>query len=403
MFLLINISVTSATKIKTDYENKPSLPISDIIVDAGSIVVDLRQSIYTTECIYKDNFNLNVGPQGANIIVKVDYIIKCPGSADEGYIEISFEDGSDTDFFTYGGDYTTGELTISKFMNEGEIFSVELFAKLTDWWGFTLISKSNAVSFISDGPTVNDDYDSLVAGTVYIDSNMETTIQEYNSDPNNPLNIDCIVGGGRGPIRLDYNVECLDQNRFPMTLTMRYEGFPETEQSLIVEGPTRGSFRVEKFLNPGELSGIKFTVHYFDFDVGYVDFVGKSYFKTRDHTPPTSEMEYSGGWPHKKVEFTIDVTDHEDDALYYKLDYGDGNIIDWTYQTHPYPATIYKTHTYKRMGTYIATLYTKDEYGLETIPPTTLEVKVGFLRTRSISTIYNGHLITLLQKLLDQI
>jgi PKD repeat protein len=85
--------------------------------------------------------DIKVRPTGNTITIQVAYSMSCPGSYDEGYCDISFVGGGGTD----SRQTTTtdsGIMTISKFMNPGDTFTVSLHAKYTDWWGSTLLGET---------------------------------------------------------------------------------------------------------------------------------------------------------------------------------------------------------------------------------------------------------------------
>ena len=86
------------------------------------------------------NYNIKVRPTGNTITIQVDYSLSCPGTADDGYCDISFVGGGGSDSRHTGGT-DAGILTISKFMNPGDTFKVMLHAKYTDMYGGTTLGE----------------------------------------------------------------------------------------------------------------------------------------------------------------------------------------------------------------------------------------------------------------------
>jgi PKD repeat protein len=81
-----------------------------------------------------NNYDIKVRPTGNTITIQVAYSMSCPGTADDGYCDISFVGGGGSDS-RHTGESDSGILTISKFMNPGDTFQVKLHAKYTDMYG----------------------------------------------------------------------------------------------------------------------------------------------------------------------------------------------------------------------------------------------------------------------------
>jgi len=87
-----------------------------------------------------NNIDIKVRPSGNTITIQVAYSMSCPGTADDGYCDISFVGGGGSDS-RHTGESDTGILTISKFMNPGDTFTVKLHAKYTDFYGQTILGE----------------------------------------------------------------------------------------------------------------------------------------------------------------------------------------------------------------------------------------------------------------------
>ena len=86
------------------------------------------------------NQNIKVRPTGNTITIQVGYSMSCPGAADDGFCNISFVGGGGSDS-RHTGTADAGILTISKFMNPGDTFTVKLYAKYTDMYGGTILGE----------------------------------------------------------------------------------------------------------------------------------------------------------------------------------------------------------------------------------------------------------------------
>jgi hypothetical protein len=142
------LMILSVTAVGINVKNtKPSKMLPETEVNVGHIIIDKEGDNPIVDCIGSKAFNINVG-SGATVTVNVDYSIRCPGSADDGYVEISFSDGGDSDSFTYGGNTEiTGTLTISKYVEPNEYFVVNLYGKYTDWYGTQTLGEDEDKGF----------------------------------------------------------------------------------------------------------------------------------------------------------------------------------------------------------------------------------------------------------------
>lgn len=101
----------------------------------------------------------------------------------------------------------------------------------------------------------------------------------------------------------------------------------------------------------------------------------------------------NSGKPGKNYLYEFSTTDPEGDNLYYYVDWGDGNIIDWF---GPYLSgeKASNTHSWKEQGNYTIKVKAKDVYGLETDFAT-------LIVTMPREKIFNRPLIQILQNFLE--
>ena len=136
-----------------------------------------------------NNIDIKVRPSGNTITIQVAYSMSCPGTADDGYCDISFVGGGGSDS-RHTGESDSGILTISKFMSPGDSFTVMLHAKYTDMYGAVLLGEDTeyasgtvrvpaypvaGFSFSPTEPTIEDTIQFTDLSTA-----TETTIQSWS-------------------------------------------------------------------------------------------------------------------------------------------------------------------------------------------------------------------------------
>jgi len=154
------------------------LPIAKIAIaaqttyDVGTITIRGPTNNAYVKCLPTNNLIIKVGPYGNTITLQATFSMNCPGTADDGYCDISFVGGGESDSKHTGGT-DSGYLTISKFMNPGNTFTVKLHAKYTDILGVTILGED--IEYAS--------------GTVDV---VEPPIASFSSSPSNPTKGDTI-------------------------------------------------------------------------------------------------------------------------------------------------------------------------------------------------------------------
>jgi hypothetical protein len=107
---------------------------------------------YQYVTIYEnDVYGIDVGDTGATVTIYVNYNMSCIGTLDEGWCNISFVDGGDSDE-EYTGGVESGILSIEKFFFPGQFFSVQLFGRYHDAWGNVWIEETNYSFFSTNAP-----------------------------------------------------------------------------------------------------------------------------------------------------------------------------------------------------------------------------------------------------------
>jgi hypothetical protein len=103
---------------------------------------------------------------------------------------------------------------------------------------------------------------------------------------------------------------------------------------------------------------------------------------TSGNTAPDKPNKPSGpsnGFPYIKYTFEATTTDPDDDKLYYKWDWGNGEISNWT---GPFNSgdLVEEKHKWTEKGTYEIKVKVKDELGAETGWSEPITVKISFAR-----------------------
>lgn len=170
------------------------LPISKIAIAAQTTVnmgsINLHGPTNNPYVICSpSNYDIKVRTSGNTITIQVRYSMDCPGTADDGYCDISFVGGGGSDS-RHTGESDSGILAISKFMSPGDSFTVMLHAKYTDMYGAVLLGEDTeyasgtvsvppapvaGFSFSPTEPTIEDTVQFTDLSTA-----TETTIQSWS-------------------------------------------------------------------------------------------------------------------------------------------------------------------------------------------------------------------------------
>jgi len=110
-------------------DGEPPIPPTTVTIDCGSITIDTGHDPDICSVIPIDVHLIDVGTQGAIVLVEVDYSIQCPSWDDHGYVDIRF-DGTTISDAKDSGETLSGVLRIEKFFNPNEFFTVTLHAKI---------------------------------------------------------------------------------------------------------------------------------------------------------------------------------------------------------------------------------------------------------------------------------
>jgi hypothetical protein len=149
---------------------------STVTIDCGSITIDTGHNPDICDAAPLDNHSIDVGTEGAIVTVEVDYSIQCPGWDDHGYVDIKF-DGTDISDSADSGETKSGTLTISKFFNPSESFTVTLHAKIV--YTYSDGSEDFGISHCDTAPGGNDPNPVLqLTPTEY---QFPDTVQHYTS------------------------------------------------------------------------------------------------------------------------------------------------------------------------------------------------------------------------------
>jgi len=101
--------------------------------------------------------NINVPTNGGWVTFWADYYMDCPGPYDDGYVDISFTDGTDI-ASAYTGSHLEGKLFISHFLIPGQQVTIKLYLICTDILGmirYTVseIKRNNSAATLPDAPS----------------------------------------------------------------------------------------------------------------------------------------------------------------------------------------------------------------------------------------------------------
>jgi hypothetical protein len=109
--------------------------------------------------------NINVANNGERVVFCAHFYMDCPGAADDGYVDISFLDGTDN-ASAHTGTHLEGPLLIAHFMVPGQQVTIKLHLKYTDWWGTKILSeiaKYNNESALPGSPSNLNAYNPTLA------------------------------------------------------------------------------------------------------------------------------------------------------------------------------------------------------------------------------------------------
>jgi len=136
--MLAGVVILSVLGAENARANNPTINI-------GTIAIYGPPDAYACGIHYNPDWTVDVGDSGGIVTVQVNFEMYCPGAADDGYCDIGFVDGSDSDS-VHTGEELYGILQISKYCLPGETIQVKLHYKYTDWWGFTLVCEDSVIS-----------------------------------------------------------------------------------------------------------------------------------------------------------------------------------------------------------------------------------------------------------------
>ncbi|MBE3139854.1 MAG: PKD domain-containing protein, partial [Thermoplasmata archaeon] len=264
--------------------------------------------------------NTNVPINGEQLVFYADFYMDCPGSADDGYVDISFLDGTGS-ASAHTGTHLEDTLLISHLMVPGQQVTIKLHLKYTDWWG---------------------------SQTIY-------EMTSYNSAatlPATPLNLNAY-----NPTRKSIDLSWTKGIGADKTKILRkIGGYPNSPND-----GTQVYFGTDSSFNDTGLTSS--TTYYYrawsywstinNNSIGY----SQDQEKTLANIPPMSNFTYSPFNPTTSdtIQFNETSTDLDGNIVAWSWKFGDGAIT-----TLPNPS-----HKYTNSGVYMVTLNVTDDDGAQ--------------------------------------
>ncbi|MBE3121415.1 MAG: PKD domain-containing protein [Thermoplasmata archaeon] len=290
--------------------------------DMGSITIHGPTNNAYVQCLPPtENLLIKVGPNGNTITIQVNYSMNCPGNADNGYCDISFVGGGSSDSRQTSGT-DSGYLTISKFMNPGDSFTVKLHAKYTDLFGLTILGEDTEYA----------------SGTV---ESVSLPFAAFSSSPSNPTK--------------DDSIQFNDLSTSIDTTILSWSWDFGDSTSSTARNP------YHEYQNSGNYS----------VTLQVIDDYGQSDSQTNSITineKPIADFSYSPTAPStaNNIQFTDTSTDTDGTVTSWSWDFGDGTT--GSIGENP-------THQYQKAGTYDVKLQVTDNNGATDLKTISVTIK----------------------------
>ena len=344
--IFLNSSGAIVNAATNDYDENSSVPIPPRTIYVGYIFIGGSPSDPNCYIALINIPPLTVSDSGETISFKANYSMTCTGSADDGYVDISFPDTGESQS-AHTGTTLSGTLTLNRLMTPGISVTIKLHLKWTDWYGAVTIAD-------------------------YSDYNYAKTI------PGDPLNLNA-YNPTRTTIDLSWtNGAGADKTRiqrktgsYPTSLTDGTQVFFDTGNSFTDTGlsfQTTYYYRAWAYDSESSL-----------YSTGYSS---DSETTLPNHGPntPSTPSGTSSGYTGVSYSYSTSTTDPDGDQVKYGWDWnGDGTVDEWT-AFYNSGVTISASHSWSSAGTYYVKVKAKDIYDAES----------GWSPTKTVTIVSTG-------------
>ncbi len=127
---------------------------TEVVVDGGKGYVGGSPAAPDVWAAAKSDMTIHIGRTGTLVVIKINYTISCPGSADDGYVYLEFTDHSQKNQ-THSGDVSQGYLQIDKFFYPRESLGWKITVEYWDWWHGRLLASDSDTALGRTSPSTN--------------------------------------------------------------------------------------------------------------------------------------------------------------------------------------------------------------------------------------------------------